>query len=206
MKYLTIVAGLLCGSMWLAGCSCNPSPTGNGAATGSASTSTNTNPHGGGSGKPATQNDIDRFLAKKPSVTNPSPLVGQGANFQSSGQEYEVDPRFIVAIMAAETTYGTAKCHSTPVVQTHNAWNWFWCESNDTCGSDVCVHSPFDTWGSGIQTVSHFMRKNYINKGYTSVSLIASKYCTEGCGNWVPNVTASLQEMNGNPENLELKQ
>ena len=151
---------------------------------------------------PTWSNPIDQYLAKRPTPSRPSPLTGQGSVFDSNGQQYAIDPRLIVAISGAETSFATAKCHSTPVVETHNAWNWFWCYASGTCGNDVCGNSPFDSWGSGIKTLSKFLRKNYINKGYNTVPLIRSKYCTAGCDYWVSNVTRFLQEMNGDPNSL----
>jgi hypothetical protein len=165
------------------------------------------NPQPGAGGEaggmpPTWSNPIDQYLAKRPTPSRPSPLTGQGSVFDSNGQQYAIDPRLIVAISGAETSFATAKCHSTPVVETHNAWNWFWCYGSGTCGNDVCGNSPFDSWGSGIKTVSKFMRKNYINKGYDTVPLIRTKYCTAGCDYWVGNVTRFLEEMNGDPNNL----
>jgi len=204
MKRIVTSTALLWGLL-LCGCNSKPAQPTQGAGP----TPTGTPPTAGGtatagSNKPWSGAEIDQYLAKKPNAAHPSPLVGQGATFETYGQQYAIDPRLIVAITAAETSYATGLCHSTPVAKTHNAWNWFWCEASDACGSDVCVNSPFDTWGSGIETVSHFMRSTYINKGYYNVKLIASKYCTVGCENWIPNVTASLQEMSGDPENLTL--
>jgi hypothetical protein len=204
MKTLAMSTALLCG-LFLCGCTSQtkqPAESAGSASTGTPSPSTGTATSA--ASRPWTGTDIDQFLAKKPNSSHASPLAGQGAAFVTSGQRYSVDPRLIVAITAAETSYATGKCHSTPVVNTHNAWNWFWCEASHGCGNDVCVSSPFDTWGSGIETVSHFMRSTYINKGYYDVKLIASKYCTVGCENWIPNVTASMREMNGDPENLSL--
>jgi hypothetical protein len=200
MKRLVMMTALLCGLLLLWACgSKTTAPT-----TTNKTASTSEGPPTGASSKSWTAVQIDAFLATKPSSSQPSPLHGQGAMFELYGQKYSVDPRLVVAISAAETSYGTGKCRSTPVINTRNAWNWFWCESNDSCGSDVCVGSTFDTWGSGIDTVSHFMRSTYINKGYYNVKLIASKYCTVGCENWVPNVTTVMQEMGGDPENLAL--
>jgi hypothetical protein len=115
-----------------------------------------------------------------------------------------VDPRLIVAISGAETSFGTAKCRKTPVTSTLNAWNWFWCYANNKCGTDPCVNSKFDSWDSGIKTVTKFMRRNYINKGYTTVPLIRAKYCIDGCDYWSKNVTHFLQEMDGDPNNLSV--
>ena len=215
-KRLVVDTAVLCGLLLVCGCTSKPTQSAEGggqSSTGNSSASRQTSATGSATAGPASgdgasqttsNSSIDRYLATKPSASHPSPLVGQGATFESFGKQYAIDPRFIVAITAAETSYATAKCHSTPVVNTHNAWNWFCCYSNDSCGSDSCVNSTFDTWGSGIETLSKFMRKNYVNKGYTSVTLIASKYCTSGCENWIPNVTSSLKEMNGDPNNLTL--
>ena len=195
IRRLVISAALLYGLLLLCGCSSTPTqPGGGGGATST----------GAVASRPLSHNDIDRFLAKKPSASHPSPLVGQGTTFENYGKQYAIDSRLIVAITAAETTYATGVCHSTPVVNTRNAWNWFWCYGNDTCGNDVCGNSSFDTWGSGVQTLAKFMRKTYVNKGYNTVELIASKYCTAGCANWIPNVTASMKEMGGDPNNLTL--
>jgi len=201
MKRLATITILLSALLLLYGCNLKPSqPV---ASTGATST-TSPDESTAAAGQPWTATDLDNYLARKPTASHPSPLAGQGATLETYGQVYAVDPRLIVAIAAAETSYATGNCHSTPVVTTHNAWNWFWCEASDACGKDVCVSSTFDTWESGIQTVSLYIHKNYISKGYTNVELIASKYCTVGCENWVPNVTNSMREMNGNPENLTL--
>src|SRR6202007_2613961 len=126
----------------------------------------------GGNTAPGRSDPIDQFLAKNPRSHPPSPLTGQGSMFESYGQQYTIEPRLIVAISGAETQFGTSNCHSTPVVNTRNAWNWFWCYADNTCGNDSCINSPFDTWASGIKTLSKFMRRNYLNKGYTTIPLI----------------------------------
>jgi len=145
---------------------------------------------------------IDQYLASKPNTHNYSPMVGRGSVFESDGAEYTIDPRLIVAISGAETSFATGKCHKTPVVDTRNAWNWFWCYGNNSCGTDVCDNSTFDTWDSGIKTLSKYVKRNYIMKGLTDVRKIQVKYCTEGCDYWVKNVQTFMQQMGGDPENL----
>jgi hypothetical protein len=152
-----------------------------------------------------TWNDpIDQYLARKPSPKTPSPLTGRGPVFESDGKQYTIDPRLIVAISGAETSFAIGKCHKTPVTATRNAWNWFWCYGNNSCGTDVCNNSAFDTWDSGIKTVSKYVERNYVMKGLTDVRKIQTKYCTEGCDYWVKNVDAFMQQMGGDPENLTL--
>jgi hypothetical protein len=48
---------------------------------------------------------LDKYIAKaKPS----SPLIGQGSNFMATGLKYNLDPRLLVSLAGAETTFGTA--------------------------------------------------------------------------------------------------
>ncbi len=149
-------------------------------------------------------NPIDRYLSRKPNPRIPSPLAGSGTSFESDGKQYTIDPRLIVGISGAETSFATGRCHSTPVSTTRNAWNWFYCYGSNSCGKDVCSNSPFNSWERGIHTVSKYVQRNYIMKGLTDVRKIQTKYCISGCENWVPNVEAFMKEMGGDPEHLTL--
>lgn len=115
-------------------------------------------------------------------------LAGRGAVFVQKGAEFGIDPRLIAAIAGAETTFGNRLCG------TFNAWNWFW---NGTCAA-----SPFESFERGIHTVSKFMVKSYLRKGYTTIPLIGTKYCAEGCEHWEPLVTQFYEEMGGDRSNL----
>jgi hypothetical protein len=115
-------------------------------------------------------------------------LAGRGAVFIQKGAEFGIDPRLIAAIAGAETTFGNRLCG------TFNAWNWFW---NGTCAA-----SPFESFERGIHTVSKYMVKSYLRKGYTTISLIGTKYCAEGCEHWEPLVTEFYEEMGGDPSDL----
>src|SRR5262249_50722893 len=83
----------------------------------------------------------------------------------------------------AETTFGKAVCGE------HNAWNWFHCYANGTCGANACKSSPFPTWEKGALAVTKGLRRSYIRKGYDTIEEIRLKYCTEDCDNWVRLVT-----------------
>ena len=129
---------------------------------------------------------IDAYLASKG-----SPMTGQGAAFMKSGARWQVDPRLLVAIAGAESSFGQVVCGP------NNAWGW------------ACPNDPADfaTWADGIDTVMSGLRRYYLDEGRTSVSLIQQKYCPVGAANdptglnshWAQNVTKFLVELGGNP-------
>ena len=130
--------------------------------------------------------EIDQYLTQK--NTPSKPLASLGQDFVSLGSQYGVDPRLVVAISGAESSFGAHVCTQS------NAWNWFW--------EGPCPKSPFDSWESGIQTVTHFMHKSYLLKGYNTIPLIGAKFCAVGCEHWVPNVTQFFSDLGGDSSNL----
>jgi len=131
-----------------------------------------------------------------------SPLTGNGSSFDANGQTYSLDPRLAVAIAGQETSFGL----HTGCFANHNAWNWFWCYASNSCAGNAIKNSPFSSWSNGIATVNKFLRKSYINKGYTTVSLIGHVYCPPGqggCSAWAPGVSNFLQQLGGSPGQLE---
>ncbi|MCW2920670.1 MAG: conjugal transfer protein [Thermoleophilia bacterium] len=135
---------------------------------------------------PPTAAGIDAYLASKG-----SPMTGQGAAFMASAIRWRVDPRLLVAISGAESSFGQVTCGP------NNAWGW------------ACPNDPADfaTWADGIDTVTEGLRGYYLDEGRTSVSLIQQKYCPVGAANdptglnshWSQNVTKFLLEQGGNP-------
>ena len=119
---------------------------------------------------------IDAYLARKK-----SPMGGMGESFSTYAREYNVDPRLLVAIAGAETTFGGHVCAE------RNSWNWFYRRN--------CPQSPFPTYQAGLERVAKFMRLSYLNRGYDSIELIRYKYCATGCDHWIPLVSAFYREM-----------
>ncbi|MGO9059394.1 MAG: hypothetical protein ACLQU2_18705 [Candidatus Binataceae bacterium] len=152
---------------------------------------------------PAGANYIDTYLAGKHCTGcppclykngDPSPLVGQGSNFESNGTSYQVDPRLIVAIAGEETEFGLRTCCTF----NNNAWNWFFCGRH--CQGNACKHSIFDSWQSGIKTLDHYMRKSYLSHNLNTIALIGHRYCSaKGCEPWVLGVTKFYRELGGDP-------
>ncbi|MGH7751031.1 MAG: hypothetical protein ACREQ5_40640, partial [Candidatus Dormibacteria bacterium] len=134
---------------------------------------------------------IDTYLAGRG-----SPIAGNGSVFFDSGVQRDVDPRLIVAIAGAESSFGTrwVNCPESGF----NAWSWF---TNGTC-----PNSPFTSFADGITTVTRFMRLSYFNRGQTTIpSLIANpthRYCASNCASWVANVTNFYTEQGGDTADL----
>ena len=144
--------------------------------------------------EPGLADRINAYLSQKNAR-----LAGTGADFVAEAKTYGVDPRLPVAMSGAESSFGNHVCDS----EHFNAWNWFWCYATNTCEGNPCKNSPFPSWKQGITTVTKFLRRSYINKGYDSIPLIGAKYCKEGCQFWVGNVTKFYRDdLGGDPGHL----
>lgn len=134
---------------------------------------------------------IDEYLTNKS-----SPLAGYGEIFVKKGREYNIDPRLLVAITGAETSFGRHLCAD------FNAWNWFYIDPND------CSKNTFNSWEEGIDRVADGLRRLYLDRGLTTIPAIGKKYCgtASGCENWVPNVILFYTELGGDTEDLTFKE
>ena len=122
-----------------------------------------------------------------------SPMNGMGSSFVTYGQKYNVDPRFMVAIAGAETSFGRNLCTS------YNPFNWFF---NKWC------NSPYSSWDSAINSVTAGVGNNYLQKGQTTISSFVYScgthcYC-QNCTNWYNNVRAFYSQQGGNPDTHDL--
>ncbi len=132
---------------------------------------------------------LDNYLTSKH-----SPLAGQGANLMASGQRFNVDPRFVVALAGAETTFGTAITRGA-----NNAWNWLY--------NGLGKQSPFQSYQSGITSVSRGIGAgpNYLsgNPPLTTSDSVYGKYCSgPDCANGIKNLKNFMQEQHANPNSL----
>ena len=135
---------------------------------------------------------IDGFLA-----LHASPMVGAGGAFVAAGQAYGVDPAFLVAIAGAETSFGQLLYAENGDQCTYNAFNWFY--------GPTWPQSDFGTWEEAIGRVSQGLAGElYYGVGLFSVEAIAPKYCPDGTGNWISNVTSFMVQLGGNPADTRL--
>jgi hypothetical protein len=134
---------------------------------------------------------IDSFLGG-----HGSPIAGNGSVFFTSGITNNVDPRLIVAIAGAETTFGTNWGLCSPT--SYNAWSWFYNRS----GANACTNSTFSSYAQGIQKVTSGIRRLYLNRNLNTIPLIGSVYCASGCGSWTPAVTTYYTALGGDTSDL----
>jgi len=135
---------------------------------------------------------IDAFL-----TGHGSPMAGNGAAFVAAGEQYGVDPTFLVAISGAETSFGQLLYSQNGDECTYNAFNWFF--------GPTWPQSDFSSWGDGISRVAQGLAGPlYYGAGLYSVDAIAPRYCPDGTANWVTNVTAFMTALGGNPADTRL--
>jgi len=135
---------------------------------------------------------IDAFLAAQG-----SPMTGTGAAFVREGRAHGVDPAFLVAIAGAETSFGRFLYSSGGDWCEFNAFNWFY--------GPTRAASDFSSWDEAIARVAAGLAGPlYHGAGLTSVADIAPRYCPEGTGAWVANVTAFMLLLGGDPADTRL--
>ena len=138
-------------------------------------------------GAPAiTAAQIDDYLRGKS-----SPLAGQGQALIDSGRTHDVDPRLLIAIAGAESTFGLRVCAD------YNAWNWFYASTAS------CSANPFSSWTEGIESVASGLRRLYLDQGRTTIPQIAGIYTATERDIWIRNVTLFYHtELGGDLDDL----
>jgi hypothetical protein len=124
---------------------------------------------------------IDDFLSKRG-----SPMTGLGNVFVAAGRKYGVDPRLLVSISGAESSFGKFTSGA------HNAWGW---------GPGI----PFSSWEEGISKVAQGLRSGYLNQGLRTPGQIAAKWAPVDAGNdptdlnsnWTGNVESFMRDLGG---------
>jgi hypothetical protein len=132
---------------------------------------------------PAQVQKIDGFLQHIG-----SPMAGHARELVEAGHRYGVDPSLILAISAAETSFGTAPNTGTDVSKGHNAWGWG-------------PHIHFEDWAHAFDAVAHGLRAGYLGKGLTTPEAIAPKWAPASDGNdpahWASTVRAAYGQITG---------
>lgn len=124
-------------------------------------------------------------------------MAGTGDAFVAEGREHGVDPAFLVAIAGAESGFGLYLYSEGGDVCTYNAFNWFY--------GPTWPQSDFDSWRQAIARVAEGLAGSlYYGSGLYSVEAIAPRYCPDGTGDWIANVTAFMTALGGDPTDTRL--
>lgn len=110
-----------------------------------------------------------------------SPLLPFAFSIVEAADKYNLDFRLITAIAQQESNL----CKIIPP-GSFNCWGWG-ITSEGTLG--------FDSYTDGIDTVSKGIRENYLNKGYSTIEEIMSKYTPLSNGSWAIGVNKFMGEM-----------
>lgn len=122
--------------------------------------------------------DVIKSLAIKKVLTKyNSPLADHSDSFINASKIYVLDCYLVPSISGVESTFGRFM-----IPGTHNPFGW---------GKGTIA---FKSWDEGINTVSHSLRKNYIDRGAENLSSIARIYDPPGHGSWANHVDFFMKE------------
>jgi hypothetical protein len=135
---------------------------------------------------PSVTNSIESADARPQIVKNylqsyDSPLVPYAELIVQTADKYSIDFRLITAIAQQESNL----CKIIPP-DSYNCWGWG-IHSKGTLG--------FASFQEGIEEVSKGLRQEYLDKGYTTVSDIMSKYTPQSNGSWANGVNTFMGAM-----------
>ncbi len=110
-----------------------------------------------------------------------SPLVPYSDFIVQIADKYSLDFRLTTAIAQQESNL----CKAIPP-DSYNCWGWG-IHSEGTLG--------FSSFSEGIEKVSKGLREEYLNKEYTTVEEIMSKYTPLSNGSWANGVSLFMSQM-----------
>lgn len=136
-----------------------------------------------------TSSQLDDYLKEKR-----SPLAGEGDRLIHWGRQYNVDPRLVIALAGAETTFGN---HITR--GEYNAWNWLY--------NGPGKEASFVSWNSAIHSVTKGLGGSYLHHATdprTDTESVYGKYCVgPDCANGLKNLNLFMREQGANTSGLE---
>lgn len=95
-----------------------------------------------------------------------SPLARETMHFIGEADRFSLDWKLVPAIAGLESTFGKRVPNGT-----YNAWGWG-IPTPDNRGI------AFSDWEHGISTVSEGLKKNYVDRGATTVEQIGRRYAS----------------------------
>lgn len=110
-----------------------------------------------------------------------SPLYNEAEVIVKVSDEYKFDYRLLPAIAMQESNL----CRVIPD-DSHNCWGW------GIYGTTV---TRFDSYEEAIRTVAAGIKKNYIDHGLITASMIMKKYTPSSNGSWAYGVNTFLKAL-----------
>jgi len=110
-----------------------------------------------------------------------SPLIQYSDLIVKTADKYSLDYRLITAIAQQESNL----CKIIPP-GSYNCWGW---------GITSVGTLGFNSYEDGIEQVSKGLRENYLDKGYTTIDQIMSKYTPSSNGSWSHGVNEFMTAM-----------
>jgi hypothetical protein len=110
-----------------------------------------------------------------------SPITNLAEHIVKTADANGVDFRLIPAIAQQESNL----CKKIPD-DTYNCWGWG-IHARGTLG--------FASYEEGIDTVTRGLKKEYLDKGYTTPEKIMTKYTPSSPGSWARGVSMFMEEM-----------
>ncbi|MDP2363197.1 MAG: hypothetical protein Q8M94_05445 [Ignavibacteria bacterium] len=110
-----------------------------------------------------------------------SPLYNEAEVIVEVSDEYKFDYRLLPAIAMQESNLCRVIPHDS-----HNCWGW------GIYGTTV---TRFDSYEEAIRTVAKGIKKNYIDHGLITASMIMSKYTPSSNGSWAYGVNTFLKAL-----------
>ena len=146
-------------------------------------------PYGSGPGAPnnipcpVSAASINSYLASKN-----SPMAGQGNNFINTGTQYNLDPRLLVSLAGAESTFGTVITAGQ-----FNALNVMYAGYN----------SNFSSFQSNIHSAGKSLTNPANGYNLTNTSTMYSTYCSgSGCAAGLKNLNTFMKQQGANTNAL----
>lgn len=120
-------------------------------------------------------------IVKKYLESYNSPLAPFADFIVQTADKYSLDFRLTTAIAQQESNL----CKIIPP-GSYNCWGW---------GITSVGTLGFNSYQQGIDEVSQGLREEYLNKGYTTIEDIMSKYTPQSNGSWAAGVNEFMSEM-----------
>jgi hypothetical protein len=142
---------------------------------------------------------INNYIESSAPSGSPSPYKGMGEDFVKAGEQYGIHPGYIVAMARKESSLCTDSAAGFLCFEKegatnspcYNAWGRKKSGENPACGEEGNWWTKYPSWKEGIYLHTEFIKRDYFDKGKTTVEDITPTYCppeecdTEAYINWI---------------------